>query len=106
MIYTSPHDWQKTIIISIFKKGDRKNCNSYWGTSLLLAAHKSYAKIITRRLNGISEVLLSKEQHGFRKGSSCMDCILAIKQIIKKDLNLTRKLIYYLWTMSQFLTRF
>jgi hypothetical protein len=35
-------------------------------------------------LEWVSEVLLSEEQHGFRKGHSCLDCVLAIKQIIKK----------------------
>jgi hypothetical protein len=79
MTYTIPNDWQKAIIIPIFKKGDRNNCNNYWGISLLTATYKICAKIITRHLNGISEVVLSEEQHGFRKGCSCMDCILAIK---------------------------
>jgi hypothetical protein len=92
MTYTIPNDWQKAIII--FKEGDRNNCNNYQGNRLLTAAHKICAKM--RHFSGISEVLLSKEQHGFRKGCACMDCILTIKQIIKKDGNLTRKLIYYL----------
>jgi hypothetical protein len=51
---------------------------------LLTAAYIIYARIITRRLNVISEALLNEVQHGFRKGRSCMDCVLAIKQIIKK----------------------
>jgi hypothetical protein len=32
----------------------------------------------------IREALLNEQQHGFRKGCFCMDCVLAIKQIIKK----------------------
>jgi hypothetical protein len=32
----------------------------------------------------IADVLLLEEQNGFRKGSSCMDCIFSASQIIEK----------------------
>jgi hypothetical protein len=42
------------------------------------------AKIITRWLNVISEALLREEQHGFRKGRSCSNCVFVLRQIIQK----------------------
>jgi hypothetical protein len=79
-----PEEWLRAKIIPIFKNGDRNDCNNYIGICLLTSAYKVYAKIITRRLNVISEALLHDEQHGFRKGRSCSDCVFVMKQIIQK----------------------
>ena len=40
--------------------------------------------IITTRLQNIAETLLEEEQHGFRIGRSCIDCIFTIQQVIEK----------------------
>ena len=37
-------DWQTGVIISIFKKGDRKQCMNYRGISVLNLPEKVYAK--------------------------------------------------------------
>lgn len=79
-----PSEWKIAIIRPIFKKGKRDECKNYRGISLLNTSYKIFAKIITRRLNIISEVLLNNEQHGFRRGRACTDCIFIVKQIIQK----------------------
>jgi len=66
------------------KNGDRNNADNYRGVSLLNSGYKIYSKIIANRLIVIVEVLLLEEQNGFRKGRSCMDCILSASQIIEK----------------------
>ena len=40
----TPRDWQTGVIISIFKKGDCKQCTNYRGISLLSLPRKVYAK--------------------------------------------------------------
>lgn len=82
--YRIPNSWKEALICPVFKKGNRKECNNYRGISLLNTAYKIYAKIITRRLNTISEVLINGVQHGFRRGRSCSDCVFILKQIIQK----------------------
>jgi len=67
------------------QKRDRNNPNNYRGISLLNTSHNIYSKIITKRLTVIAEGLLLEDQNGFRKGRSCMDCILSASQITGKQ---------------------
>jgi hypothetical protein len=91
-----PEERSRAKIIQIFKKGERNACNSYRGICLLTSAYKVYAKIITKRLNVISKALLHEEQHGFRKGRSCSDCVFVMRQIIQKrrEFNLETNMLF------------
>ena len=51
----TPRDWQTGVIISIFKKGDRKQCTNYRGISLLSFPGKVYAKCLERKCQEIVE---------------------------------------------------
>ena len=45
-----PEDWQKAIVVPIWKKkGSKKDCSSYRGISLLSHVGKMYAKILEQR---------------------------------------------------------
>lgn len=79
-----PDEWGVSEVISLFKKGDRGNCENYRGISLLNIIYKIYVKIINNRIKTISEVLLKEEQSGFRKGRSCSDNVFSIKRILEK----------------------
>jgi hypothetical protein len=80
-----PEEWRIAVVVHIYKKGDKKNCDNYRGISLLNTGYKIYAKIITQRLMTIAEVILLKEQNDFRKYRTCMDCILlSVSQMIEK----------------------
>ena len=72
------------INLPIYKKGNRKDTNNYRGISLLNSAYKTYAKIITNRLNTITETLLLEEQNGFRQNRSCIDGVFTLAQVIEK----------------------
>jgi hypothetical protein len=63
-----------TVIGPIYKKGNIKTDN-YRGISLLCAAYKWYAKIMSR-ISVLSEPLLDEEQNGFKRGRSSMDSII------------------------------
>jgi hypothetical protein len=56
-----PDEWNKAIVIPIFKTGNRKDCSNYRGISLLNSGYKIYAKIIIHRLNIIAEILLHEQ---------------------------------------------
>ena len=51
----TPRDWQTGVIISIFKKGDRKQCTNYRRISLLSFPGKVYAKSLERKCQEIVE---------------------------------------------------
>lgn len=79
-----PEEWNLAIVIPIYKKGNRHDCNNYRGISLLNSCYKLYSKILNIRLTTISEHIISNYQHGFRKGRSCTDCIFTMTQLIEK----------------------
>lgn len=91
-----PQDWNTAIVKPIFKKGNRKDLNNYRGICLLNTSYKLFSKIITRRLNKITEVLLKENQYGFRNGRSCADCVFIMKQLIQKrrEFNLETHLLF------------
>ena len=79
-----PERWKVAEVISLFKKGDRRQCENYRGISLLNAIYKLYARIINKRLKIITETLIGEEQSGFRKGRSTSDNIFILQQILEK----------------------
>jgi len=65
-------------------KRDRNNPDNYRGISLLNTGYKIYSKVIAKRLTVIAKALILEEPSGFKKGRSCIDCILFASQIIEK----------------------
>ncbi|GFS12637.1 RNA-directed DNA polymerase from mobile element jockey [Elysia marginata] len=55
-----PDDWQRAIVVPIWKcKGSKKDCSTYRGISLLSHVGKMFAKILERRIRAKTEHLLS-----------------------------------------------
>ena len=80
-----PEDWQKAIVVPIWKKkGSKKDCSSYRGISLLSHVVKMYAKILEQRTRAKTEHLLSDAQFGFRKGRGCTHAIFALRQLCER----------------------
>jgi hypothetical protein len=57
LTYKVSESWKIAEIISLFKKGDRRECKNYRGISLLNTVYKIYARIVNKRLRTISEAL-------------------------------------------------
>jgi hypothetical protein len=45
-----PHQWKESIVVSIYKKGDKSNCSNYQGISLLSTSYKIVSNILLSRL--------------------------------------------------------
>jgi len=83
-VWLNTKKWQTGVIISIFKKGDRKQCSNHRGISLLSLLGKVYAKCIERKCREIVESKLEDGQCDFRPGSSTTDQVFTLKQIFDK----------------------
>src|SRR5215813_11694461 len=55
-----PDDWNKAIIVPIYKKGHRMECSNYRGISLLSVPGKVYASIIEKRIRNLTEEKLGE----------------------------------------------
>ena len=65
-----PTEWKMSVIIPIYKKGDRRKCTNYRGVSLICSASKIYEKVLEKRLRSITETKIHETQSGFRPGYS------------------------------------
>jgi len=78
-----PQDWQDACIVPLFKgKGDKFECGSYRGISLLSIVGKVYGRILLNKI-GINE-RICEEQGGFREGRGCMDQVFTLRMIEEK----------------------
>lgn len=80
-----PTDWEKGMIVPIYKKGDRKKCGNYRGITLLCHTLKIYERIIDRRMRLEVDNMLNEEQYGFRWGRSTIDPIFVLRQAMEKS---------------------
>jgi hypothetical protein len=81
---TLPEDWTSSIIVTIFKKGDSKECSNYRTISLINHIGKILLNIIQNRLQTQIEPFLSESQAGFRKDRSTIQQILILRLIAEK----------------------
>ena len=80
-----PRDWVRAIMVPFYKgKGDRNDCRSYRGISLLSIPGKVYGRILIERVRALTEGRMGEEQCGFRRGRGCVDQIYVMKQMSEK----------------------
>ena len=74
-----------TKIITLYKnKGDKSDCNSYRGISLLSVVGKLFARVILPRIQILANQILPETQCGFRSGRSTTDMVFSLRQIQEK----------------------
>ena len=78
-----PLDWCKSVVVPIFKKGDRNSCENHRGISLVSVASKLLTGLLLRRLTGTREKQVRENQAGFRPGRGCIDHIFTIRQLLE-----------------------
>ena len=79
-----PQDWKRSVIISIPKKDNAKECSNYCTISLISYASKVMLKILQARLQQSVNCELLDVQAGFIKGRGTRDQIANNCWIIKK----------------------
>ena len=79
-----PQDWKRTVLISIPKKGNAKQCSNYETIALISHASKVMLKILQARLQQYVNCEIPDVQTGFRKGREIRDQIANICWIIEK----------------------
>jgi hypothetical protein len=79
-----PDQWKESIIVPIYKKGDKTDCSNYRGISLLSTTYKILSNILLSRLTRCAEETIGDHQCGFRRNRSTTDHIFCIRQILEK----------------------
>lgn len=72
-----PKDWRKSIIVLLYKKGDKKLVKNYRGISLLCTAYKIYAEILRNKLEKEAKMkeMIPVTQARFRKERATTDFV-------------------------------
>ena len=85
-----PKEWKESIIVPIYKKGDKTDCSNYRGVSLLSTTYKILSNTLLSRLTPHAEEIIGDHQCGFRHNRSTPEhtfCILysspSIGRVIK-----------------------
>ena len=79
-----PKEWKIAYILigSLYKgKGDRLQCASYKGISLLSVVGNVYGGILIESTRNSTDWAIGEELCGFREGRGCVDQIFAVRQI-------------------------
>jgi sorting nexin-29 len=88
--------WKKSIIVPVYKKGDKIDCNNYQGVSLLSTAYKILSNILLARLTPYVNEIFGDHQCGFCHIRSTMDQIFYVWWILEKNGSITGWYISYL----------
>ena len=82
-----PTDRRGACIVLLYKgKGDKYECSSSRGISLLSVVGKLYGRVLIKRVWARTECAIGEEQWGFRPGRGCMDPVSAVRQVCEKHL--------------------
>jgi len=60
-----PEEWKESIIVSIYKKGDKTDCSNYRGISNLPTKYKILYNILLSRLTQYGKEIIRDRQCGF-----------------------------------------
>ena len=82
-----PLDWVSACVVPLYKgKGDKCECGSFRGISLLSVVGKIYGRILINRVREGTEGVIGEEQGGFRRGRGCVDQVFVVRQVCEKYL--------------------
>jgi len=83
-----PEEWKESIIILVYKKGDKTDCSDYRSISLLPTMLKILSNILLSRLTPHAEEIIGVHQCGFRRNRSTTDHIFFIHQVLGEKLGI------------------
>ena len=77
-------EWKESIIVPIYKKGDKTDCNNYRGISLLPTTYKILYNILLSRVTPYTEEIIGDHQCGFWHNRSTTDHLFCTRQMLEK----------------------
>ena len=77
-----PEEWKESIIVLIYKKGDKRDCSNYRGLSILSTTYIVLSTILLSKLTPNTEENNGYHQCGFRRNRSTTNLIICIRQIL------------------------
>ena len=80
----APNNWQRVVVIPVYKKGFRLTCSNCRGVSLLSVAGKWFGKVLNSKLRDCMEGRVLEEQGGFRAKRSCVNQVFTLRQVMEK----------------------
>ena len=90
-------DWERSVFISITKKGNAKECSNYFTIALISHASKEMLKILQARLQQYMNYERPDVQAGFRKDRGTRDQIANIHWIMEKAREFQKKHLFLLY---------
>jgi hypothetical protein len=60
-----PHKWKESIVVPIYKMGDKTECSNYRGISMLLTSYKILSNMLLSRLITYADEIIGDHQCGF-----------------------------------------
>jgi hypothetical protein len=79
-----PEQWNESITVLIYKKGDKTDCSNYRRISLLATSYKILSNILLSRLAPYVDEIIGDHQCGFRRNRSTTDQIFCIRHTLEK----------------------
>jgi hypothetical protein len=79
-----PEEWYIAVVVPMYKKGSKDDCNNYWGISKLNSCYKIYSVILNNQINKIAGIIILDNQHGFQKGCLFINFIFVMTQLIER----------------------
>jgi len=88
-----PEDWKKSVVVPLYKRGEKEVAGNYRGISLLCTTYKIYAEILRGRLEKEVEErkLVPDSQAGFRSGRSTIDNIWMLNHLLQRKKRIREK---------------
>jgi len=83
---TLPKDWRKSVVVPLYKRGEKEKAGNYRGISLLCTAYKIYAEVLRCRLEKEVEErkVVPDSQAGFRNGRSTIDNVWVLNHLLQR----------------------
>jgi len=90
-----------SIIVPLYKRGEKEAVGNYRGISLLCSTYKVYAEILRNRLETEIERmdLIPVSQTGFRKGRSILDDIFILNRVMQREKSMGERMARYIFSL-------
>jgi hypothetical protein len=79
-----PEQWKESVILPIYKKGDKTDCDCYQSMSLSLTAYQILSNLLLDRLTSHMEEIFVAHQSEFLHNRSTTDIYSAFIRYVRK----------------------